>query len=115
MREKIISIALILIGEALSILAEMLAAKFQETFAFQTTFLLNSTLFAVAGFLLISGYMIGYKAFANIWVITTISITSLLFLEVIIAYLMFHETPTTGALLGFLCGIVGFVLALTVN
>jgi hypothetical protein len=115
MKEKTFSIVLILIGEAVSILAEMLAAKFQEMASFNTTFFVNSALFAVAGFSLIGGYMIGYKAFSNIWIITVISITSLLFLEVIIGYTVFREPLTLGALLGFLCGILGFILCLSVK
>jgi hypothetical protein len=55
---------------------------------------------------------VGYRVFKNIWIVSAISITSILITEPILNYLIFHELPTKGALAGLILGVIGFVLAL---
>lgn len=68
----------------------------------------SSLLMAVAGAFLIGGYMIGYNAFRNIWIVSVISVTSILIVEPVLAYTICRELPTRGALIGFVFGMVGF-------
>lgn len=110
-----IAVLLIVVGEALSILSEMIAAKSYNNSRLTGIYTSSVLTFAVSGLALIAGYMIGYKAFANIWIITVISITSLLLIEVALGFILFSERPTLGAMLGFACGAVGFLLALTIK
>ena len=53
--------------------------------------------------------MAGLKAFDNIWVVTAISVTSILIIEPIIAYSIFRTLPTGGVLVGMILGALGFV------
>jgi len=62
---------------------------------------------------LIEGYMLGYTAFRNIWIVSAISITSILIVEPLLAYDLFQQLPTKGALVGFVAGIIGFAAALS--
>jgi hypothetical protein len=66
----------------------------------------------IAGGFLIAGYMLGFRAFKNIWVVSVISITSILVIEPILAYAVFRQMPTTGAIVGFVFGVLGAIAAL---
>ena len=70
---------------------------------------------ALAGLLLIAGYMFGLKYIQNIWVIGAVSIASIIIMEPIITYLLFREIPSRGALLGFVFGILGLLSALLIH
>ena len=63
----------------------------------------------VSSTLLIAGYMHGYKAFKNIWVVSALSITLILVAEPLIGYLVFGQMPTRGAIWGFIFGALGFI------
>lgn len=102
---KVIAIVLLVIGEALSIYAEMLSIK-------SNSFIKMFVLITVAGGLLIAGYMIGYKAFKNIWIVGAISITSILIVEPALAYLFFQQLPKTGALVGLIMGTIGLIFSI---
>lgn len=111
---KIFVIILIFCGEALAIYSEMLGAKrfgLGDT-AFWPLFFRIFVVMAAGGALLVAGYTLGYKAFQNIWVVSAISITSILLIEPILAYGFFRQMPTYGALAGLLLGAAGFCLAL---
>lgn len=64
-----------------------------------------------AGFGLLLAYVLGIKAFKNIWVVSVISITSIVIAEPILIYAVFRELPTRGALIGFVLGVVGLLSA----
>ncbi|MBI2452125.1 hypothetical protein HYV50_03545 [Candidatus Pacearchaeota archaeon] len=66
----------------------------------------------IAGAFLLSGYMFGYSNFKNIWIVSVVSITSILFTEPVLAYVIFQELPTKGALIGLIFGMIGFIFAL---
>jgi hypothetical protein len=57
--------------------------------------------------------MIGYKSFKNIWVVSALSITSILIMEPLIGYIIFQQLSTRGALVGLLLGAVGFAATFT--
>ena len=114
---KILVLILIFFGEAIVILAEMLGAKNHSissqlfTVIFGKMFLVMT----VGGALLVSGYIWGYSVFKNIWIVSAISITSILLIEPTLAYFIFHELPTKGALIGLLLGATGLAAALFVK
>lgn len=110
---KILVIFLLFVGETLSIYAEMLAAKSSSAnpSLLLQIFLKTFLVIIVAGGFLIAGYVLGFKVFKNIWVVSVASITSILIMEPILAYTIFNQLPTRGALIGLILGILGFVAA----
>jgi len=107
--QKIFVLALLFIGEALTIYAEIAGAKNQElaTQPVLQIFFKMFLIFCLAGVFLISGYAFGFKVFKNIWVVSAASITSILIIEPIVAWTIFHQLPTTGAVVGFVLGAIG--------
>src|SRR3989344_3967793 len=96
---KILAVAVIFIGEAVAIFSEIMAAKYYsaENASFWKIFIrLSIFTFIFASFVIV-GYMLGQKSFKNIWIVSVISITSILIAEPILAYLIFKQTPTKGA------------------
>ena len=109
-------LALIFVGEAFAIYAEMRAARIHSQKSdFIDVFKFSFVLMLIGGGMLIAGYVLGYQSFNNIWIVSAVSITSILVIEPILAYSMFHQFPTRGALLGFIFGIAGFIAALTLK
>ena len=106
MNLKIIGIVLLIIGEALSIYIELSLARRPSNV------LGMSIIFILATPFLLYGYMIGYSAFKNIWIVSIISITSILIIEPVLAYLIFKELPTRGAFIGLVFGTLGFISSL---
>lgn len=106
---KITSVILVFLGELLAVYAETFAIKYR---AFSGGFWRMAIIISFGGFLLIAGYIIGYKAFQNLWIITVISITTLLIAEPLIIIFFFNQFPTTGAIIGFLLGVIGLLIAL---
>lgn len=109
---KIIVILLIIMGEGFSIYAEMIAAKSHSGSILTQTFLKMLIIVVIAGGFLILGYVLGYSVFKNIWVVSVASITSILIIEPILAYTIFSQLPTKGALIGLILGALGFISAL---
>lgn len=111
---KILVIILLFIGEALSIYAEMVGAKNHSISSqpFLQIFLKMFLLIVLAGGFLIAGYMLGFNVFKNIWIVSVASITSILIVEPILAWIIFHQVPTIGAILGFILGAIGLFLSI---
>jgi hypothetical protein len=103
MNQKILAILLLIIGEAISIYIELILAKGNNNI------LILSLIFASATPFLLYGYIIGYSNFQSIWVVTIISTTFLLIFEPILAYTIFKEIPSKGAIIGFIFGVFGFL------
>lgn len=110
---KILVVVLLFIGEALSIYAEMVGARSNQIASqpFLQIFLKMFLLITFAGGFLIAGYMLGLNAFKNIWIVSAASITSILIVEPILSWLFFQQIPTTGALIGFVLGVIGLFLS----
>lgn len=90
-------------GESLAIYGEMLATKSRFTWA---------VLCGVIGQLsLLYGYWIGYKATGHVWSVTVASIGSIVIVEPILIWITLHEPPTRNALIGWLFGVAGIVIA----
>lgn len=110
---KIFAILLLFLGEALAIYAEVATARhYSIEQPFLRAFLKGFLIVIFAGGLLVAGYLLGIKAFKNIWIVSAISITSILMVEPILDYAIFRQLPTSGALIGLILGATGFVFAL---
>jgi len=106
---KIIAVISVFLGELLAVYAETFVIKYPFMSSnFWKMFLIMS----LGGLLLISGYLLGYKAYQNLWTITVISIATLLIAEPLIIVFYFNQTPTTGALIGFILGIIGLTASI---
>jgi len=110
---KIAAVALIFFGEAFSILAQLMASKkIEPGFAGQQGFLIWMFIAgAVGGVLLVAGYILGYSKFQNIWVVTAISIGSIVIFEPILAMLLFRQIPTFGSGVGLILGVLAIIAA----
>jgi hypothetical protein len=104
---KLLSLTLIVIGEILAIYAELFAAHQLQTKNSQQIFWTSFAIMTLAGAALLGGYMLGYKSFDNIWIVVAVSIGSILIVEPIVAYAMFKEIPTKGAIIGLVLGVAG--------
>jgi hypothetical protein len=111
---KAITVLILIAGESLCIYAEMIAANRHALgdHSSLSVFCKSAFLMVVSGALLVGGYMLGYRAFHNIWVVMVASVTPILVLEPIIGYLVFRQLPTIGATVGIALGAAGFVVAL---
>jgi len=111
---KFLVILLIFIGEATAIFAETVAAKKYATvsLSFLPIFFKMLLLIILASGFLVAGYMLGIRAFKNIWIVSVISITSILIVEPILNFTIFSQLPTKGALVGLVLGILGFLSAM---
>lgn len=112
MRALIAGLALFF-GEFFIIGAELWAAKYFQTSAHPVRIFLAALGISIAAcVLLVYGYTYGYQAFRNIWIVTAISISGILVVEPIAAWLLFREIPTLGAGIAFVLAIAGILLAL---
>ena len=108
---KIAAVALVFFGECLEITGELLASKRAANPDHIATFAQTFLLMVVGGALLIAGYMLGYLHLRNIWIIVAVSLATLAVGEPLLAFLLFQESPTTGALIGLVLGILGILSA----
>ncbi|MGY3238077.1 hypothetical protein ACVWZ4_001265 [Bradyrhizobium sp. USDA 4472] len=110
---KIVAVAAIFLGEALSILAELIASRqFGKTGGHMAMLWPMFLLASFAGILLVFGYALGYMHLKNIWIIVAISVGAILVLEPILTLLLFRDVPTVGSLIGLLLGAFGALAAI---
>lgn len=107
----LLAIAMLFVGEGLMVYAEMVAARAHSLVEnnFWPIFLKATGIMIISSTLLIAGYMHGFKAFKNIWVVSALSITLILIAEPLIGYLVFGQLPTRGAVWGLVFGALGFL------
>jgi hypothetical protein len=112
--EKLIAILIIFAGEAIAIAAEVFAARHYSSpgSSFHGTFFRVLPFIILGSSILLGGYMFGLAKFKNIWVVSAISITSILFLEPLIDYIVGGQLPTRGAIIGLIFGTCGFAASL---
>lgn len=102
-------------GEALIIGIEMWAARHFDTSQPWAT-ILPAFIISIAGaVLLVYGYTFGYQVFKNIWIVTALSIASIVVVEPFIAWILFREMPTTGAFIALILGIIGIITSIVVK
>lgn len=111
---KLISIFLIIAGESLAIYAEMFIARRYDVSTLRS-FLPAFILITIGGVFLILGYLYGYHAFKNIWIVAVISIAAILVIEPLLAWWAFHEIPTKGSLIGFILAVLGIASSLFIK
>jgi hypothetical protein len=111
--KKVIPLVLIFVGESLAIYSEVFGAKNIENFG--KIFWKMSLVMAIAGALLVGGYMLGFKYIKNIWIVGAVSIASIVIMEPLITYFFFQEFPSRGALIGLILGILGLLSALFIK
>jgi uncharacterized membrane protein len=111
---KLWSLVLIVLGEVFAIGSEMVGShKYNvEHQSFLSIFGKLVLPIIVGSLCLLAGYMLGYKAFKNIWIVSAISVTSILVVEPTLAWFLFKELPTLGASIGIGLGVVGLIVAL---
>ena len=109
---KALFLVLILIGEAMAIYSEVIAAKEYNNLRTMAWMLWWIT---VAGFFLIPGYMLGMKMFKDIWLVSVVSIVCVLICEPILVWSVFKEVPSLGSILGFVFGMVGFACTMFIR
>jgi len=111
---EIFVLFLIFSGETLAICSEVWSAKLYQSRNFLRYFIPMVLLFAVAGSSLIAGYMLGYALFGNIWMLSAVSITSILIVEPLVSFLLFRQLPSLGSLIGLVLGALGLIATLTI-
>lgn len=110
---KIVAVGAIFFGEALSIIAELIASRqFGKAGGHLTTLLPMFLLISVGGILLVCGYALGYMYLKSIWIIVAISVGAILVVEPILALLLFRDVPTVGSLIGLVFGALGTLAAI---
>ena len=106
---KILGPLLLALGEALSIYAEVRAAKDQGWSGFWR----GVAWIAPGGVALVGGYILTGLAWRSIWVPTVVSIGSILVLEPVIVLAVSGEKPSTRTLVAFGLGAAGLLVALS--
>ncbi|WP_439360267.1 hypothetical protein [Bradyrhizobium sp. DASA03007] len=110
---KIVAVAAIFLGEALSIFAELIASRqFGKAGGDLAMLLPMFLLISFGGILLVFGYALGYMHLKNIWIIVAISVGAILVVEPMLTLLLFREVPTTGSLIGLMFGAIGTLAAI---
>lgn len=110
---QVLAIILIVMGEALAIGAEVFAAyRVQQSHALGATFQGTIIPMLLGSALILAGYVVGYAAFKNVWVITIFSVGSIVIVEPLIIWYFFHEFPSKGALLGCVLAVMAITSAL---
>lgn len=108
----IAGILMIMAGEFLAIYCEIVSVKNCDNIQMVWWMFLWIT---VAGIPLILGYIFSFKGCHNIWMVSIISIVSILIAEPIVTWTVFKELPTLGPVLGFAFGIIGFLCVIFVK
>ncbi|MDB4978829.1 MAG: hypothetical protein JWM56_1015 [Candidatus Peribacteria bacterium] len=88
------------------------AHTYQVEHEFMSVFWKMMPLVTIAGGLLVVAYILGFSVFQNIWIIGAVSMTSILIVEPFIAYSIFRQLPTKGALVGMIMGTIGLIITL---
>lgn len=110
---RALSIALLFIGESVAIYIEVVSAHQYRSGLFWPLFFKLFLPIAIASGFIMAGYMLGFKGFQDIWVVSFISIISIIFMEPTINYLVFNELPTKGTAIALVLGILGLVAMVT--
>lgn len=104
------ALGLMVLGEFCAIYSEVATARLaQVDNGAWSAYVVPVLLMCFAGLCLLGAYWLGYKAVGDIWVVTVVSVTSLLLLEPLVVWCLFQEVPGRGALIGFFLGALGMV------
>lgn len=113
---KFAVLAAIFGGEFIGVFLEIfLANKFRASGSFPHIFknlLLLIPLFIISFFLLLLGYIYGFRAYQRIWVITIVSWSSIVLVEPVLNYFLFHELPSGNTLLAAILALAAIVVSI---
>lgn len=114
---QLLAIAFILIGETVAIFAELRGAKIYAASSggFWPVFWPSFVVMLLGTALLVAGYMLALKHVGNVWVVTAISLGSILIIEPVLNLLYMGQAPTLGAGIGFTLGVLGILSALFIK
>ncbi|MGE8412724.1 MAG: hypothetical protein ACN6QY_10215 [Pseudomonas sp.] len=100
------------LGEFCAIYSEVVVARLAHAGTTSGNELLVPVLImCLGGLCLLAAYWLGYVAVGDIWIITVVSVTSLLILEPLVIWALFQQMPGRGALIGFCLGALGMLSA----
>ena len=110
---QILVLATLFIGESFYLYSEMFVARHSASGTF------GSKIFAIAMLLVMIGGMLfllavskGIIAFdRNIWIIAVMSIAAIVIMEPVLAWIFFRQIPSIGAIIGFILGVIGLLMA----
>ena len=106
----VFALGLMVIGEFCAIYSEVVTARLAHVGdGSWQAFVMPVLLMCFAGFCLLGAYWLGYVVVGDIWIVTVVSVTSLLLLEPVVVWALFHEAPGRGALIGFCLGALGML------
>ncbi|ETK24907.1 hypothetical protein H096_03310 [Pseudomonas sp. FH1] len=104
------ALGLMIVGELCAIYSEVVTARLaQAGDGSWQAFIMPVVVMCFAGLCLLGAYWLGYRAVGDIWVVTVVSVTSLLLLEPVVIWGLFQEFPGRGALIGFCLGALGML------
>lgn len=107
----VFALVLMVLGEFCAIYSEVATARLAQANdgSTWTSFVIPVLLMCFAGLCLLGAYWLGYVAVGDIWIVTVVSVTSLLLLEPLVVWGLFQEAPGRGALIGFCLGALGML------
>lgn len=106
----VFALGLMVVGEFCAIYSEVVTARLaQASDGSWQAFIMPVVVMCFAGLCLLGAYWLGYRAVGDIWVVTVVSVTSLLLLEPVVIWVLFQEFPGRGALIGFCLGALGML------
>jgi len=112
---KLLILVTLFTGEALVIWAEMLGASLYAAGNLSLVRVLMYTalpLCAGSVFLVLS-YTFGLRMFSNIWILSVTSLGAVLTVEPLFNFFYIGQTPTPGAGIGFVLGVMGIIASYT--
>ncbi len=106
------AVGLMVLGEFCAIYSEVVVARLAHAGDTGSSGLLVPVLImCLGGLCLLAAYWLGYMAVGDIWIVTVVSVTSLLLLEPLVIWALFQQMPGRGALIGFCLGALGMLSA----
>ena len=104
---------LIALGEIAGIAAEMFVVRGATNGGIPWALVLRYfPLMVIAGACLLFGYILAYREIQNIWIVSAVSISSIMIVEPTLDYLLFDELPTKGAWVALSLAVIAIVFAL---
>jgi hypothetical protein len=104
-RNQILAIIALFIGETLAIYSELLIAR-GSSWAW-TFFVIT-----VAGVPLLIGYKLGAQCFTTLWPVLVVSVTSIAIVEPLLLLFWLKQAPSWGSVAGLCLGVLGMFLAI---
>ena len=114
---QLLSLALLFVGEVTVIYAEEIGAKLfgKLSLGFVPAFVPTLVPLVIGALCLVAGYMLGMRAFQNIWAVTAVSFGTILVAEPLFDYFYIGQVPGLGAGIGVGLGALGILATLIIR